>query len=189
MSLARMGFEHITIIDDDVVSEENMNSQGYFLEHIGIPKVQCLADMINRATGTAVTPILSRVTEHDRISTDILIAAVDSMKARMDIYNSFTGGVGYFIDPRMGAEYAKLVVYRKSVDPTDFYAKTWFPDSEGISEPCTAKATVYCANLLSGLVVKAVKDIVCGNPYTRNLDWDIKNNRLDGWDSDKKRII
>jgi len=43
---------------------------------------------------------------------------------------------------------------------------------------CTAKATMYTACMLSGLVAKSVKDIVTDGPYPRNAMWSIKDNDL-----------
>ncbi len=83
------------------------------------------------------------------------------------------------IDPRMGGEAALLYVMNP-MDGEDIraYEKTLYSDAEAMPERCTAKATIYCANLLAGLVVKSVKDILTGNPYTRIAQWDIAANQL-----------
>ena len=187
MSLARMGYHKLTVIDFDVVSEENMGSQGYFINDIGKPKVEALASHILNASGIQIQTRIERVDSYAILSDYITIASVDSMNARMDIFKACQR-VGYFIDPRMGAEYAKMFVHDLSADQAK-YKSTWYPDSEALDQPCTAKATVYCANILAGFVVKAVKDITCGAIYMRNLDFDIRLNSGIAWDSTGNRLF
>lgn len=174
LSLARMGFSNITVYDFDEVSEENMNNQGYYLKHIGRSKVECLAEMVKEAIGFDIT--IKHEPYTNQPLSGIVISAVDSMKVRKIIWDNGQGAT-HFIDPRMGAEYAKLYVMQRH-DSKDItaYNKTLYTDDEAIRESCTAKSTIYCASLLSGLVVNAVKDIVLGKSYTRVLNWDMKNN-------------
>jgi len=177
LQLARMGFGNITVIDFDEVSEENMNSQGYFTTHIGRKKVECLQEMVKLAIGFDIK-VEDKYYIDDNL-TGLVISAVDSMEVRKNIWENCTNAE-YIIDPRMAAEFATLAVMKRSSgkDLAD-YVKTLYTDDEAIHESCTAKATVYCANLLSGLVTKAVKDIATGNPYTRFVHWNIRENALD----------
>jgi len=78
------------------------------------------------------------------------------------------------IDPRMGAETALMYAYNPlSPAECDEYSKTLYSDENAIQERCTAKATMYTACMLSGLVAKTVKNIVCKEQSSRNLMWDI----------------
>lgn len=187
LSLARMGYEYLTLIDDDVVSAENMNSQGYYIDEIGQPKVDALATHIYRATGFTVEKINKRIQSYDILDSDILICAVDSMAARKDIFQAHKNEQGWFIDPRMGAEFAKLVVHKRDEGEIAYF-KTWYSDDDAEEAPCTAKATVYCASMLSGLVVKAVKDISTGNSYTRRLEWNIRDNGLLAFNEKREKL-
>lgn len=187
MSLARMGYDRLTIVDFDEVSEENMGSQGYYISDIGKPKVAALASHILNATGITVTQRMERIDSFSMLSDDIIIASVDSMNARMDIFKACQRK-GWFIDPRMGAEYAKMYVHDLTGDQSK-YKSQWYPDSEALDQPCTAKATVYCANILAGFVVKAVKDITTGQTHMRSLDFDIKLNSGLAWDATGNRLF
>ena len=189
MSLARMGYKYITIIDDDVVSAENMGSQGFMISDIGQPKVDALSAHILNASGTVVTKRNERIDGYSTLSDDIVIAAVDNMNARRDILQSYVNDYGVFIDPRMGAEFARLFVLNLSNDKREAYKKVWYSDSDAVAEACTQKATVYCANILSGFVVKAVKDITNGDSYMRTMDFDIKQNSGTAWSSTGTRLF
>jgi hypothetical protein len=69
------------------------------------------------------------------------------------------------------------------VNPEDIasYEKALYTDDNAQHERCTAKATMYTALSLSGLVAKAVKDIVTGGPYPRTAMWSIKDNDFQAW--------
>ena len=179
LSLAKMGFEDITVYDFDKVSIENMSSQFYRFGDIDKYKVDALANLVEDFTRVKIKPMPVAYTEGHLKG--IVICALDSMKARklvFDAHNMSSIKTRAIIDPRMGAESASLYVYDpKSELDCENYKKSLHSDAEGLAEPCTAKATVYTASLLSGLVVKAVKDIITGQ--ATNLSgafWDIKAN-------------
>lgn len=179
LSLAKMGFNNITVYDFDIVESENIGNQFFPTTALGKPKVEALAEMVKLFTGIDIIPMNKKVEETDTIVTSILIAAVDSMKARkmlMDI-----AVCDWLIDPRMGAEYAKLEVlslinYTKA--SYDNYMLTLYDDETSVQERCTAKTTIYTVLLIAGQVVKAVKDIIMEKAYIQTLDWSIEHNAL-----------
>jgi len=86
------------------------------------------------------------------------------------------------IDPRMGAETSLLYIMNpKEANDVKSYEKTLYSDANAVQERCTAKATIYTANLLAGQVCKGVKDLACGTPYTRLSQWDIGKNHVQMW--------
>ena len=178
LALARMGFGNLEIWDYDLVSEENMNNQGYNISQIDTPKVEALACNVKNAIGFDISVVNDIYTGNVECLHDaIVIAAVDSMEVRKTIWKAVKKSTAkMFIDPRMGAESALL--YVRKPDEVKSYEATLYKDDEAIREPCTAKSTIYCANLLSGIVVKAVKDIVMDANYTRTVQWNIKDNGI-----------
>lgn len=176
MSLARMGFCNITLYDGDNVDDVNFNNQGYFLNQMGCNKATATASNVYNAIGINIKAIPKMFCADDKIPLDtILISAVDSMSARKMIYVSTN--TPWLIDPRMAAEKALLHVVNRYSKHS--YEKTLHTDENSMRENCTAKATIYCASLLSGLVAKAVKDIVTKRSYTKVMFWDIENNKVE----------
>jgi len=177
LSLAKMGMNNLTVYDFDKVEEENLNSQFYSKDDLNKPKVECLQRWIEMMSGIKINTITDKYIKQP-IPSKIIISAVDQMYVRKDIFDNNHGGVSeYLIDPRMGAENALLyVVDLDSDESKDSYRNTFYSDDEAVQEPCTAKATIYTASLLSGLVCKAVKDIITANPFTKMVQWNIKNN-------------
>lgn len=182
LALAKMGFSDITVYDDDTISIENMNCQFYPVTNIGMNKAEALAAMVELFTGNKIVAKPERY--EGGMFKGIVIAAVDSMKVRKNIWDNHKESyfTKYIIDPRMGAEDALLYV----MNPTDerdvaSYEKTLYSDADAVQERCTAKSTIYTANMLSGLVAKAVKDIVTRNKYPRVAQWSIKDHAFQAW--------
>lgn len=180
MALARMGLGNITVYDYDVVDEMNMNNQGYDIADIGRPKVEVLKEKIKKAIGFDIN--IRKEAYDKQTLTGIVISCVDSMTSREAIWKGAVTA-DFFIDGRMGAEYARLFVMHPVLDART-YPKTITPDEEAVREPCTAKSTIYTAYLLSGMICKAVKDIITKHKYTRVVEWNIRENAMLSWCKD-----
>jgi sulfur carrier protein ThiS adenylyltransferase len=48
VALARVGVGHLILVDFDLVEPSNLNRQQYFLDQLGMPKVEALKDNLNR---------------------------------------------------------------------------------------------------------------------------------------------
>lgn len=178
LSLAKMGFTKLTVFDFDKVEAENLNSQFYRFSDVGRPKAAALQDLVGDFTNATIHTINDRYVGGPA-NPDILITAVDSMETRELAYESVSDETGLVIDPRMGAETAVLYTYKPSVQKElDTYAKTLHSDSDGVQERCTAKATIYTANLLAGLVCQTVKAHVMGQKTAKSIQWDIPSNQI-----------
>ena len=178
LSLAKMGFQDLTVYDFDKVDTVNLNSQFYPMGAVGKSKVNALADLVMGFTGTAISS-LNKSYEIGMFP-GVVIAAVDSMAVRQTIWANHAGKSPFtkaIIDPRMGAMSALLY----SMDPMsprdrEVYPKSFYSDSEAVQEPCTAKAVIFTANLLAGLVCKAVVDRLTRPDYLRTAQWNIQEN-------------
>ncbi len=181
LQLAKMGCSNIMVWDHDEVSIENMNSQFYRHKDIGRPKVEALADLVFDFTGVKISFVASRWTPGPT-TTNIVLLCVDTMAARKDIFRQLQNScfaVNYVIDSRMGAEDALLyTVNLESKADADMYEITLYSDANAVQQRCTAKSTIYTANLLSGMVVKTVKNLLCNQSYPRVSMWAIGGNEL-----------
>ena len=124
MALTRMGCNNITVWDYDEVDEANMNNQGYKISDIGKLKVVCLANKVQDTMG-----FILKIRPEKWVSQPlmgIVIAAVDNMNNRKQLYKK-NNLMSYMIDPRMGAEFAKMYVMEKeSVKDGNAYRKTLY---------------------------------------------------------------
>lgn len=179
LTLARMGFLNLTVIDFDRCSVENMNCQPWRIKDIGRPKVEVIQEMIRDISEVDIEAVNDRFTGKDLGG--IVISSVDSMEVRRMIWES-QRSASHVIDPRMGAEVCALYVMRPDHElDTKAYEKTLYSDNAAVQEPCTRKATAYCAMPLAGLVCAQVKAIATGNPYSRITQWDIPAGDFKSW--------
>lgn len=184
LALAKMGFGDIEVFDFDTIERENMNSQFYPLRDIGRNKVSALFELVHDFTGTDIKQ--NRCRYERGIFPGIVISAVDSMEVRRlvwDNHKNKSPGTRAIIDPRMGAESALLYVMNPmNAKDQSSYEKSLYSDASAVQERCTSKAVIYTANMLSGLVCKAVKDLVTGKPdYLRHAQWAIKDDAFLGF--------
>lgn len=187
LQLVKMGVYNITVWDPDTVAIENMSNQGYRFKDIGRPKVDALADMAEDFMPPEQEWRMQCIVNkwepsHLFPTRGIVVFAVDDMDARRNAFEAIQDecrGVECIIDTRMGAENALMYV----IDPFNTgdvasYKKTLYANSDAVQEPCTAKATIYTANLLSGWAVKAIKNIIAHERYPRITQWSIRDNAM-----------
>lgn len=176
--LAKMGFNNLTVIDDDTVDEENMCCSLYETVDVGFPKVQALNRMTSLVTGSGDGVAYSDDKYEAGVFPGIVIMAVDNMEVRRLIFTNHARSYDtkLIVDPRMGAENITIVAMRPTeASDQEAYRKMWHSDTNSLREPCTAKATVYTAGIISGLICKIVKDTITGLPYSRITKFDVKN--------------
>jgi len=184
LALAKMGFENITVFDDDTIEVENLNAQFYRHDDVGSKKVDALQEIVEDFTGVKITKkdrIFSK--EHgDLPRPGVMITAVDNMRTRREVLElcEKTGmNTSLVIDPRMSAEFAALYTYEPtSKDRMYAYATTLFSDREAVQEPCTAKSTMYCVLAISSLVAATVKQKLTGKNYVRSAQWQVNEGDL-----------
>ena len=172
LSLAKMGYENITVYDFDKVEEHNIGTQFYKTEDIGRDKVHALMENILGFTGTEICFVADKATEP--ITADVLILAVDNMKARKEI--SEQAQCQFMIDARMGGQIFNIF----SVMPYEMerYKETLFADEDGVQEPCTAKAIAYNVFGIASFISNLVKRFDKGERMPFELNGDYINLKL-----------
>jgi sulfur-carrier protein adenylyltransferase/sulfurtransferase len=99
--LGHPGGFHVTVIDDDHVSEANIGRQWFFPTDLGQYKADVLVNRVNMTMGTQWTSNPSRVTASSYLDFDLVIGAVDTRAARFAIVRAMEragGGERYYAD-------------------------------------------------------------------------------------------
>lgn len=152
LQLAAIGIPWLQLTDPDAVETSNLASQGYLENDLGKPKVEATAELCRRINSNAeILPLAERF----RRSTDvgnIVFCAVDSIDTRRLIWDSVKDKVSCFCDGRMTAETLR-VLSACDYESRRHYPTTLFRADEAFAGPCTAKTTIYCANIAAGLMV------------------------------------
>lgn len=177
LSLAKMGFQDIEIWDFDKVDTVNMSSQFYRLQDIGNTKADAIHHLVADFTGVGVKAKNRRYEPGDRLE-GIVICAVDSMKARRDIFEThklLAREVPFVIDPRMAIEDMALYTYVPvNFQDCERYEKTLHNDADAVQDRCTGKATMFTVNLIAGMVCRTVRDILVKQDHIKSLEWSVK---------------
>ncbi len=163
LQLACIGVPYLTLYDDDVVSIENVAPQGYKESDINTGKtLVTMFDCEDLCRGMDVQEQNKRF-GHGDPTTNVMFVCVDSMMSRGIIWETARNKAALYIDGRMGAELCQ--VYAAVTPPQrDTYSLSLFSDNQAYVGPCTAKSTIYCANIAAGLMVanltKWLRDMV-----------------------------
>jgi sulfur carrier protein ThiS adenylyltransferase len=173
VQLAAIGVPWLQIIDFDVVEESNLASQGYFEDDLQRFKVHATADICHQTN-----PRLELYTVNERFKRtykigNVLFCCVDQIETRRLIWESVKDKVNFFCDARMSAEVLR-VLSACDIKSRKYYPTTLFTAQEAFSGPCTAKTTIYCANIAAGLMLAQFTKYLRGLP----IDCDIQLNLL-----------
>ena len=173
LQLAAMGISWLELVDFDYVEESNLASQGYLEHDLGRPKVQATADLAQQLNREFK---VHEVNDRFRRSVDIgnvVFCGVDKIDVRRLIWESVKDRISFFVDGRMSAEVFRILT-ACDLTSRQHYPTTLFTPDEAYAGPCTAKTTIYCANLAAGFMITQFAK------WLRNLpiDADIQVNLL-----------
>jgi len=173
LQLAAMGIPYLQLVDFDLVELSNLASQGYLQDDLGRSKVDATADLAQQ-----INHDLEVHTVQDRFKRsmdigNIVFICVDKIEVRRLIWESIKNQVSFFVDGRMSAEALRILTAYDS-DSRQHYPTTLFTAGEAYTGPCTAKTTIYCANIAAGLMVAQFAKWLRNMP----IDADVQVNLL-----------
>jgi sulfur carrier protein ThiS adenylyltransferase len=173
LQLSAMGIPWLQMIDHDKVEWSNLASQGYLEGDMGQLKVNATLQLCWRINAASQ---IHAVPERFRRSMEIgnvVFCCVDKIDVRRLIWESVKDRVNLFCDGRMSAEVLRILT-AYDAESRKHYPTTLFSADEAFVGPCTAKTTIYCANIAAGLMVAQF------TKYLRQLpiDCDIQLNLL-----------
>jgi len=173
LQLSAMGIPWLQMIDHDKVEWSNLASQGYLEGDMGQLKVNATLQLCWRINAASQ---IHAVPERFRRSMEIgnvVFCCVDKIDVRRLIWESVKDRVNLFCDGRMSAEVLRILT-AYDAESRKHYPTTLFSADEAFVGPCTAKTTIYCANIAAGLMLAQF------TKYLRQLpvDPDIQFNLL-----------
>jgi len=168
-----MGIPWLQLVDFDIVEPSNLASQGYLEDDLTKLKVEATAELCRKInSGLEVQLIPERFRRSQRIG-DIIFCCVDSINTRQLVWQAVEDKTRCFVDGRMSAETLRVLT-ACDCQSRKYYPTTLFTAEEAYVGPCTAKTTIYCANIAAGLMVAQF------TKYLRQLpvDADVQLNLL-----------
>jgi sulfur carrier protein ThiS adenylyltransferase len=152
LQLTAMGISHLQLIDFDRVEIHNLATQGYLTEDIKHLKVDATSVLCRQMNKDVVIGVVPDRFKRTMVVGNSVFCCVDSITARKHIWDAVKDKVSFFCDGRMSAEVLRIITACDSKSRT-YYPQTLFSQEQAHAGPCTAKSTIYCANIAAGLML------------------------------------
>ncbi len=174
LQLAAMGVGGLQLIDHDTVEPANLGPQAYRTADLGLAKVDATAELCCAMQPGVRIDAVERRFGRSMDLHRVVFCCVDRIDTRAMIFSAVRDRVDCFIDGRMAAEVMRII----SVTPEHAgrYERTLFAAEEAHRDGCTARSTVYCANIAAGWMVHQFTRWLRGWP----VDFDLTLNLLAG---------
>lgn len=175
LQLAAIGVRRLQLIDFDHVDLSNLATQGYLAEDVGVAKVRAMARAIGRLDPSTLVELVEDRYRPKIAVGEAVFCCVDSIKARGAIWRSVNTRSKFFADGRMLGEVIRVIVAADQVG-REHYPTTLFAASEAQPGRCTARSTIYTANIAAGLMLHQF----CRWLRRQSVDSDTSLNLLAG---------
>jgi len=177
LQLTALGIPWLQLVDFDVVEESNLASQGYLEEDLGKLKVEVTAELCKRINSGAQIEVLPKRFRRSMEVGNTVFCCVDKIQVRQMIWGAVGDEVLFFADGRMSAEVLRILTACDS-DSRYHYPKTLFAADEAYAGSCTAKTTIYCANIAAGLMVSQFTRFLRCLPVDPDLQFNLLSSEL-----------
>lgn len=168
LQLAAIGVPRIQLIDFDTVDLSNITTQAYFADDIGRHKVEATEAAIGRIDPSIqVQTVCDRYRARQQIGEAVFVA-VDSISSRAAIWRSAGRRCRFWVDGRMLSDVVRVLAVSEETG-REHYPTTLFRQSEAQPGRCTARSTIYAANIAAGLMLHQF------TRWLRNLPVDVDN--------------
>ena len=177
IQLATIGVPRILLVDFDEVNIENLGAQGFYENDIGRPKVDAVADICRLINSEIKVATAYEKFKSLQFIDGVFFCCVDKIDVRKHIFNTIGERADLFIDGRMSAEYLRVLTVHDDKSK-EHYPTTLFPASEAYQGSCTAKTTIYCANIAAGIMVAQFAKWLRGCSIDKEVDLNLLTNEM-----------
>ena len=175
LQLAAVGVPWLQLVDPDSVEPVNLACQGYLQDDLSRTKVSATADLCQQIHhGLEVHEVAERFRRTTEIG-NVLFVCVDAIDTRRLIWQAVKDRVEFWADGRMSAEVLRVLVACDAASRRH-YPTTLFAADQAYAGACTARSTIFCANIAAGLMVAQFAKFLRRLP----VDADLQLNLLAG---------
>ena len=152
LQLTAIGVPHLQLIDFDHVETSNLATQGFLQKDMKRPKVDVTAEFCREINDCLqVEVVLDRFKRMMPVG-NCVFCCVDEIETRKHIWDAIKDKVNFFVDGRMSAEVLRVITACDEKS-REYYPQTLFTAEQAHAGPCTAKTTIYCANIAAGFML------------------------------------
>jgi len=177
LQLTTMGISWLQLVDFDTVEISNLASQGYSETDLGKLKVEATAQLCTWMDSSIEIHALAERFRRSMEIGNVVFCCVDSIQVRQLIWRTVADKVRFFCDGRMSAEVLRVLA---AYDPESrkHYPTTLFDADEAFVGSCTAKTTIYCANIAAGLMISQFTRFLRRLPVDPDLQFNLLTSEL-----------
>jgi len=152
LQLTAIGVPHLQLIDFDHVETSNLATQGFMQKDLKRPKVDVTAEFTREMNNDLVVEVILERFKRSTPVGNCVFVCVDSIEIRKLIWDSVKDKVSFYCDGRMSAEVLRIITACDEKG-REYYPQTLFTAQQAHTGPCTAKTTIYCANIAAGFML------------------------------------
>jgi len=175
LQLAAIGVRRLQLVDFDAVDRSNITTQGYCAGDFGVAKVQATKRAIGQLDRSVEVEAIEDRYRPRLVTGEAVFCCVDSIAVRAVIWRSVRARCKFWVDGRMLGETIRVLVVGDEVGRAH-YPLTLFSQADAEPGHCTARSTIYTANVAAGLMVHQFVRWLRGQP----IDVDTSLNLLVG---------
>ena len=180
VAIARLGFENLILIDNDLVDEVNLAGQFYFKSDISLSKVMVIKNKLSQLIPTCnitifqqkieeVFPYINKFSKNKKI----YVSCFDNMNARKEMFEYFINDENaiLFIDGRLTAELFQVFFIPKTdnLSIIEYENIHLFPDSDIEDAPCSFKQTTHLAMGIGGMIGGLLSNFIVNYSNEKDL--------------------
>ena len=152
LQLTAIGVPHLQLIDFDSVETSNLATQGFMQKDLKRPKVDVTAKFVREMNNDLIVEVILERFKRSTPVGNCVFACVDSIEIRKLIWDAVKDKVSFYCDGRMSAEVLRIITACDEKG-REYYSQTLFTAQQAHAGPCTAKTTIYCANIAAGFML------------------------------------
>lgn len=173
IQLTAIGVPVLQLVDFDHVEISNLASQGYLQKDLKRPKVDVTAEFCREMNHDLNVEVIFERFKRSTPVGNCVFVCVDSIAIRKLIWDAVKDKVAFYCDGRMSAEVLRVITVCDEKG-RGYYPQTLFTAEQAQAGPCTAKTTIYCANIAAGFMLAQFTKYLRLIP----VDPDIQGNLL-----------
>jgi molybdopterin-synthase adenylyltransferase len=152
LQLTAIGVPHLQLVDFDTVEISNLASQGFLYKDLKRPKVDATAEFAREMNCDLIAEVIFERFKRTTPVGNSVFCCVDKIEARKHIWDAVKDKVNFFVDGRMSAEVLRVITACDEKS-REYYPQTLFAAEQAHVGTCTAKTTIYCANIAAGFML------------------------------------
>lgn len=177
LQLAAIGVRKLQLIDFDIVDLNNITTQGYSWREVGGPKVNALRQSLELIERDIEIETIADKFRPRIMLGQAIACCVDSISVREAIWRAAGSRCQFWCDGRMLGEVIRVLTATDQAS-RQHYPQTLFEQHEAEAGRCTARSTIYTANIAAGLMLHQFARWLRGQPIDPDLSLNLLASEL-----------